>query len=443
MPLEFIAHDGGSGDEDINPLERLLSKYRWLERNRLAFLSTTFFLVFFVWACFAKLEKFSTLPGSVIPQEKTQIIQHLEGGIIEDILVNIGDQVEKGDILFKMDLAGSQREEQLQAELDGYVLRKSRIDAEISGEALSLPEEEAQRRPEIAAAERGAYFSARNQLDSRLQILDAQIEQDRRKISENEARRNTFTNDLEIQQETANVKEELYKQGLSARVEYLQAKARVEQIEGRLKELEEVILASRSALVQVEARREEVLREYQRSLSREKLSADNLLAQTRIEYLRAKEASDRKEVVAPLRGIVKQIYFNTIGGVVRPGDPVMEIVPSGENLVIEGRLPPHERGFVRVDQDAIVKITAYDFLLYGGLVGKVEQISADTLPAPDGSTYFRVVIKTDRNYVGSQPGLLPISPGMEVTADIHTDDRTVISYMMRPVFRLKHSAFRE
>lgn len=443
MPLEFIAHGGGGEDKDINPLQRLISKYRWLERNRLAFLSSAFIVIFFIWACFAKLEKFSTLPGSIVPQEKTQVIQHLEGGIIEDVLVNSGDQVEKGDILFRIDLAGSQREEQLLAELDGYVLRKARIEAEINGEELKLPEEEALRRPEITAAERGAYFSARNQLDNRLKIYDAQIEQERRKISENEARRNTFTNDLEIQRESAKVKEELYKQGLSARIEYLEAKSRVEQIEGRLKELEEIILASRSALVQVKAQRQEVSREYQGGLSREKLSVDNLLLQTSIEYQRAKEAEARKEVVAPLRGIVKQIYFNTIGGVVRPGDPVMEIVPSSENLVVEGRLPPHERGFVRVDQNAVVKITAYDFLLYGGLRGKVEQISADTLPAPDGSTYFRVVIKTDKNYVGDVPGLLPITPGMEVTADIHTDDRSVISYVMRPVFRLKNNAFRE
>ncbi len=443
MPLEFIAHGGGGEDKDINPLQRLISKYRWLERNRLAFLSSAFIVIFFIWACFAKLEKFSTLPGSIVPQEKTQVIQHLEGGIIEDVLVNSGDQVEKGDILFRIDLAGSQREEQLLAELDGYVLRKARIEAEINGEELKLPEEEALRRPEITAAERGAYFSARNQLDNRLKIYDAQIEQERRKISENEARRNTFTNDLEIQRESAKVKEELYKQGLSARIEYLEAKSRVEQIEGRLKELEEIILASRSALVQVKAQRQEVSREYQGGLSREKLSVDNLLLQTSIEYQRAKEAEARKEVVAPLRGIVKQIYFNTIGGVVRPGDPVMEIVPSSENLVIEGRLPPHERGFVRVDQNAVVKITAYDFLLYGGLRGKVEQISADTLPAPDGTTYFRVVIKTDKNYVGDVPGLLPITPGMEVTADIHTDDRSVISYVMRPVFRLKNNAFRE
>ncbi len=443
MPLEFIAHDEGEGDEDINPLQRLISKYRWLERNRFAFLATAFIMVFFIWACFAKLEKFSIVPGSVVPQEKTQVVQHLEGGIIEDIAVNVGDQVEKDDLLFRINLAGSQREEQLQAELDGYILRKARIEAAIKGEPLALPEEEAARRPEIAAAERGAYLSAQNQLDSALQVLDAQIEQERRKISENEARRETFNSDLDIQKEGAKVKEELYKEGLGARIEYLEAKSRVEQIEGRLKELEEIILAARSALVQVQARREEVSREQQGSLSREKLSTDNILEQARIEYQRATEAAARTEVTAPLRGIVKQIYFNTIGGVVRPGDPVMEIVPSSENLVVEGRLPPHERGFVRIDQDAVVKITAYDFLLYGGLRGKVEQISADTLSAPDGSTYFRVVIRTNKTYLGDQPGNLPISPGMEVTADIHTDNRSVISYVLRPVFRLKNSAFRE
>ncbi len=443
MPLEFIPHDEGLGDEDINPLQRLVSKYRWLERNRFAFFATTFIMVFFIWACFAKLEKFSIVPGSVVPQEKTQVIQHLEGGIIEDITVNIGDQVEKGDLLFRINLAGSQREEQLQAELDGYILRKARIEAAIEGVPLALPEEEVARRPEIAAAERGAYLSARNQLDSALQVLDAQIEQERRKIGENEARRDTFNSDLVIQTESAKVKEDLFRQGLGARIEYLEAKARVEQIEGRLKELEEVILAARSALVQVQARREEVLRENQGSLSREKVATDNVLAQARIEYQRALDAAARTEVAAPLRGIVKQIYFNTIGGVVRPGDPVMEIVPSSENLVVEGRLAPHERGFVKIDQDAVVKITAYDFLLYGGLRGKVEQISADTLTAPDGATYFRVVIRTDRTYLGDQPGNLPISPGMEVTADIHTDNRSVLSYVLRPIFRLKNSAFRE
>ena len=443
MPLEFIAHNEGGGDEDINPLQRLISKYRWLERNRFAFLATTFIMVFFTWACFAKLEKFSIMPGSVVPQEKTQVIQHLEGGIIEDIAVNVGDQVEQGDLLFRINLAGSQREEQLQAELDGYIMRKARIEAAIEGELLVLPEEEALRHPEIAAAERGAYLSAQKQLDSALQVLDAQIEQERRKISENEARRETFNSDREIQKESAQVKEDLYRQGLGARIEYLEAKARVEQIEGRLKELEEIILAARSALVQVQARQEEVLREHQGSLSREKLATDSVLEQARIEYRRATEASARTEVAAPLRGIVKQIYFNTIGGVVRPGDPVMEIVPSSDNLVIEGRLPPHERGFVRLNQDAVVKITAYDFLLYGGLRGKVEQISADTLSAPDGSTYFRVVIRTDKTYLGDEAGVLPISPGMEVTADIHTDDRSVLSYVLRPLFRLKNNAFRE
>ncbi len=443
MPLEFIPHDKGMGDEDINPLQRLISKYRWLERNRFAFFATMFILVFFVWACFAKLEKFSIVPGSVVPQEKTQVIQHLEGGIIEDIAVNVGDQVEQDDLLFRMNLAGSQREEQLLAELDGYVLRKARIESSLEGDSITLPEEEAARRPEIAAAERGAYRSARDQLDSTLQVLDARIEQERRKIGENEARRGTFNSDLDIQNESAKVKEQLYRQGLGARIEYLEAKARVEQIEGRLKELEEIILAAKSVLVQVQAQREEVVREHQGSLSREKLSTDSALEQARIEYRRATEAAARTEVTAPLRGIVKQIYFNTIGGVVRPGDPVMEIVPSSDNLVIEGRLPPHERGFVRLDQDAVVKITAYDFLLYGGLRGKVEQISADTLSAPDGAPYFRVVIRTDRTYLGDQPGNLPISPGMEVTADIHTDNRTVLSYVLRPIFRLKNSAFRE
>jgi membrane fusion protein, adhesin transport system len=157
----------------------------------------------------------------------------------------------------------------------------------------------------------------------------------------------------------------------------------------------------------------------------------------------ATEQKGRTEIRSPIDGTVKNLRYNTIGGVVRPGEPIMEIVPERDRLVIEARLDPADRGYVRVGQAAVVKLSTYDFVRYGGLDGRVVRIAPDTDNSTTGRTFFRVVVETDRTWLGAEKGALPISPGMEATVDIKTGRRTVIDYLLRPILKLQSEAFRE
>ena len=167
------------------------------------------------------------------------------------------------------------------------------------------------------------------------------------------------------------------------------------------------------------------------------------IARIREVLKRATEQGSRAEIKSPVAGVVKNLRFNTIGGVIKPGEPILEIVPTGENLVVQSRLNPTDRGYVSEGQKATVKISTYDFARYGGLNGTVIQVAPDTSMDENGQPYFRVVVQTNKNYLGREEGSLPIVPGMQATVDIHTGKKSVIDYLIRPVLKLKHEAFRE
>ena len=157
----------------------------------------------------------------------------------------------------------------------------------------------------------------------------------------------------------------------------------------------------------------------------------------------ATEQNVRSEIKSPIDGVVKNMRYNTIGGVVLPGEPVMEIVPTGGNLVVEAKLKPTDRGYVETGQPAVVKISTYDFVRYGSLDGTVSLVAADTSTDPDLGPFYRVVIETDKSYLGDVEGELPILPGMGATVDIHTGRKSVMDYLIKPVLKLRSEAFRE
>ena len=167
------------------------------------------------------------------------------------------------------------------------------------------------------------------------------------------------------------------------------------------------------------------------------------IAQTREALAKATDTLARTEILSPIDGVIKSLRYHTIGGVVAPGDAIMEIVPTGDKLVIEAKLNPTDVGYVRIGQPAVVKINTYDFVRFGGLDGEIINLSADSYTDQNGAIYFRVIALTDRNYLGDQPGDFPISPGMEAQIDIHTGTKSVLTYLLKPVLKLKGEAFRE
>ena len=187
---------------------------------------------------------------------------------------------------------------------------------------------------------------------------------------------------------------------------------------------------------------EERLR-FQREAEDELGKAEQAIARIGTLFNEATKKDVRSEIKSPIDGVVKNIRFNTLGGVVAPGEPIMEIVPTGGNLVIEAKLSPLDRGYVKVGQPAVVKISSYDFVRYGSLDGYVILVAAGTRQNEQLGPYYRVVVQTEKSYFGEKVGSLPIMPGMEATVDIHTGQKSVMDYLVKPVLKLREEAFRE
>ena len=305
--------------------------------------------------------------------------------------------------------------------------------------------------------------------------IHQQVRQKELEVKELESRRQAVGNNLNLAKERFKMSTSLLASGLTPRMEHLQLEAEVEnlegekrtiessipraraavaEVEGRLREEKErvegelnnlipAIPRARAAVAEIENRTQEEVNRFRREARDELGTVEQAISRIGALLDEATEQKGRAEIKSPIEGVVKNMGFNTIGGVVRPGDPIMEIVPTSENLVIDAQLNPTDRGYVELGQKAVVKISTYDFVRYGSLDGEVIMVAPDTSTDPNGNPYFRVVVKTDKTYLGLKEGALPITPGMQATVDIHTGEKSVIDYLVKPVLKLRHEAFRE
>ncbi len=401
---------------------------------------------FIGWASVAQLDEVSVAMGEVIPQQKLQFIQHLEGGVIEDVMVREGDQVAAGDVIMRLNLAGAGiNRQELQVRLDGLHLARARLTAEAEGNDVEpvFPEDLLESRPEMVSAELRNFMARKRDLLSTLSVLKEREEQRRLEVAEYEAHLASVRRDLALVQERFEMSSELLKEGLVSRMDHTQVKGEVERLSGEIAVLQQSIPRARSALDELTAERQKEIEQYRRRAFEELVPIQTRIAELKETLETATDQALRAEIRSPIDGIVKELKTNTIGGVIRPGEPIAEIVPISEELEIKAKLDPKDRGFVTAGQRAVVKITTYDYARYGGLDGIVERVAASTTVEQGGETYYEVVVRTDKTYLGSVIGDFPITPGMEATVDIHTGTRTVLDYMVKPVLKLQHEAFRE
>jgi len=400
--------------------------------------------VMVTWAFFAELDEVAVAPGEVIPQGKVKVVQHLEGGIVEELFVAEGDTVKEGDTLLQLDLAGGGANlKELNVRLDSQLLIRARLTAEAEGGELSFLQEVANRRPTLARAQREAFNARKRELISTLNVMKEQIKQRELETQELTARKRAVTRNYKLAGERLKMSKSLLSEGLTAKMEHLELEAEVESLEGEMKSLEPAVPRARAAVNEAKQRMKEGEIRFRREAREELGETEQEIARVNELLTLANEQGFRAEIKSPIDGVVKNLRYNTIGGVVRPGEPILEIVPTGENLVIESKLNPTDRGYVTEGQAAMVKISTYDFARYGGLEGIVIQLAPDTTIDENGQPYFRVIVQTDKNYLGETEGSLPIVPGMQATVDIHTGKKTVMDYLIRPVLKLRHEAFRE
>lgn len=396
------------------------------------------------WANFATLDEVSIATGEVVPAGRIKVVQHLEGGIIQEIYVTEGDTVREGQTLLQLDLAsGGTNQEELQVRIDSERLVKARLEAEATGSELNFPEDVALRRPAIVAAQRQAYEARRRELSSTIQVMREQVKQRVLEVEELTARSRAVESNYRLASERLKMSKSLLAEGLTAKMEHLELEAEVENLDGEMKSL-------RPSLPKVEAAVEEARQRQQETESRFRREAQDQLGKIEENIARVTELlSDataqgiRAEIKSSINGVVKNMRYNSIGNVVKPGEPIMELVPTGDRLVVEAKLNPIDRGYVNEGQAATVKISTYDFARYGGLEGIVIRVAPDSSTDEDGAPYFRVVVQTDKNFLGIREGDLPITPGMQATVDIHTGEKSVMDYLVKPVLKLRHEAFRE
>ncbi|EME69088.1 multidrug resistance efflux pump membrane-fusion protein [Paramagnetospirillum caucaseum] len=402
--------------------------------------------VFIVWAFVAHLDEVAIAEGEVVPEGKVKVIQHLEGGVIREIMITDGSEVKEGEPLILLDLpVSSLNKEELQARMDGYMLQRARLEAELHDKPVIFPEDEARRQPALVESERRSFEARRQALKATLTVLNDQVRQKGLEVQEYETKQRSITTSLRLAQERFAMSKDLIKSGLASKMDHVQMESQVEDLKGQLDSVRASIPRAQAAQQEAKGRVDEELARFQRTAQGEMSEAQLNIARTRELFIQATDQQRRTLIASPIDGIVKNMRSNTIGGVVRPGDPIMEIVPLHERLQVDAKLNPMDRGYVQVGQRATVKISAYDYTTYGGLDGDVILVAPDTTvpQTPNAQPYYRVVVQTDRAYIGDEKAKRLISAGMQATVEIHTGTRSIMEFLVKPVIKLRHEAFRE
>lgn len=361
--------------------------------------------ILLVWSAFSYVDEVTHAEGRIIPSSRMQIVQNMEGGIVRSINVKQGDVVEKDDVVLQMESV------QYSSELDSkkqqvmsLMAKQARLQAEVNDQSLQFTKEFSAMASQYVQTEMSEFESRRRRLNADVNLLESQL--------------NSGQQELEI------VKK-MTERGLEPQIELVRTQARVDELRNK-----------------IESMKRQFKSESATELSRVVLEL-NPLRQTLPAYA---DKLNRTQVKAPLKGVVNRVMVNTVGGVIKPGEPIVEIVPFDDTLVVEAQIRPQDIGFIHLGQSANVKITAYDYSIFGSLKGKITNISPDSVSKEERGQvmyYYVARIETSAKVIQSLEKNLPIIPGMQAQVDIITGNKSVLSYLLKPLIGVKENAFRE
>ncbi|BBC01212.1 adhesin transport system membrane fusion protein [Bradyrhizobium japonicum] len=378
---------------------------------------------FLIWAHFAVLDEVKRGSGRVVPSRQMQVVQSLEGGIVGDILIREGDIVQQGQSLMRIDDTKFASEfGEIRERRAAMAARVARLDAEARGRAeITFPDDLDKMVPAAVATETSVFKMRGQKVAQDIDVLNQQVTR--------------LTGSLKLLEREQTLTRRLYEQKVVPEIEMLRLDRQATEMKGQLAEAQSKIANITASF---------------------RSQADEDLAKSRADLAvldeNIKSAQDRvrrTDLKAPVHGIVNKLNISTIGAVVQPGANLMDIVPLDDTLLVEGRIRPQDIAFIRPDQDAVVKISAYDSSVYGSLKGKVERISADTIVDDKAEkterqeTFYRVMVRTDKNHLGTEQHPLPIIPGMVTTVEVLTGEKSVLDYIVKPARLLRDEALRE
>jgi adhesin transport system membrane fusion protein len=404
-----------------------------------------FFVFLVVWAGFSQIDEVTRGDGKAIPSSKLQKIQNLEGGIVAELYVKEGQIVEAGAPLIRLDdtrfVSNAGETEALRLAMQ---LRVERLSAQVDDRPLNIPDDVLKAAPNQAANERSLYESRRQQLKDEVGGLQEQLVQRQQELREFTSKQGQYRSQLSLQRQEINMSEPLVAQGAVSPVEVLRLKRAEMETRGQLD-------ATTLAIPRAESAIKEVQRKIDETRGKFRSEALTQLNEARTELNKAESTGraledrvSRTLVTSPVRGIVKQLLVNTVGGVIQPGSDMVEIVPLNDTLLVEAKIRPQDIAFLHPGQEAVVKFTAYDYTIYGGLKAKLERIGADTITDEDKkTTYYMITLRTDRSHLGTDEKPLLIIPGMVASVDIITGKKSILSYLLKPIIKARAEALHE
>ncbi len=416
-----------------------------LAQHLLFFGIVGFFVLFVIWANFAQLDEVTRGDGKVIPSSEVQQLQSLEAGIVEEFLVKEGGEVSVGQVLMRLsDIEASSDLGASRARYLGLLASITRLQAEAKGEStLTFPNEVMEGSPSSVSEEMNAFRANKVQRDSQLNVLTQQKAQREQEVRELQTRISDLREVVRLQREEMEMIRPLVEKGAAPQMELLQLERGMKERDSELNSLLSSLPRAQSAVSEVNARIDDLNNSAQADAQTE-LSAKLIELNEIKERLSAlKERKTRTEIKSPVNGTIKEFTVNTVGGVVRPGETLIEIVPKDDQLLIEARIRPSDIAHVYPTQAAIVKITAYDFSIYGGLESEVVDISADTIEDEQGNSFYRVRLRTNETELKRKGEILPIIPGMVASVDILTGKKTVMQYLLKPFVKTLDNAMTE
>ena len=402
------------------------------------------FALFIVWAYYSEIEQVTRGEGKVIPSTQVQVVQNLEGGILSEILVHVGELVKKGQLLLRIDETRfSSSFKQNRVKYLSFKARAARLLAEANDKRFEVPQEVIDEYPEIGEREQELFESRKREFQSTLNILQEQISQREHENRELSTKLEELTRTNALLQKELELTRPLVAQGAVSEVEVLHLERQASQMQGEIATIKQTIPKAQSRLQEAQLAVKEAQLTF---FNKAKSELNQVLAEldeVSATAIALEDRLKRTNVRSPVTGTINRMLVNTEGGVIQPGMDLVEIVPLEDTLLVEAKIKPADIAFLRPEQEAKVKFTAYDFTIYGGLDAKLEHISADSITDDKGNSFYLVRLRTNKNYLGSESNPLPIIPGMVATVDILTGKKTILAYLLKPVLRAKYMALRE
>lgn len=398
-------------------------------------------ILLIAWAGYTKIDEITRGEGRVIPSQQVQIVQSYDGGIVSELLVHEGETVTKGQPLVKIDqtrAVSSLRENRSQ--YLSLLARQSRLRALASGSEYVQDEEIKKEAPELYTQEYALYASSKAELASQVAIATEQVKQRQRELAETYARLEQASRSLDLTNQELEVTKPLRESGAVSDVDLLRLERDVAKLRGERNQAREQVGRVKSAIAEAERKIKEIESAF-RNKVRTELSETTAKLNGLIEAQVALDDKVQQSVLkAPVNGTVSRLFYNTVGGVIQPGKEVLELVPTDDTLVLETKIQPRDIAFVSLNQAAAVKLTAYDYTIYGTMEAKVISVAADSIVDDKGNAFYIVKVQTLKPSLGKN---LPIIPGMVAQVDIITGKKSVLSYLLKPVLKAKSYAFTE